>query len=309
MFLFLILINWAGFEDWELEKNIGQQLTQPLKTRKPIKKAHMKFIDDLSLVHALDLKKCLIQNDISGPRPLQYHSRTGHTLPESDNVIQEQATKLQDYVTARNMKINHSKSKLMLFNTSRKYDFSPEVSFDGVTNLQVVEEIKLLGIIFQSDMRWYSNTNNLTKNGYSRLWMIRNLKKYGAKSDELLDVYIKQCRSVLELAVPVWNAGLSKAEVRQIERVQKAAFSIILGDKYISYTEALLDLKMETLELRREKMCLSFARKAQKHDKFKNWFVANDQTNNPAFLPVTFRTKRFKKSPLPYLTDLLNKNR
>ena len=56
----------------------------------------MKFIDDISLVQSLDLKKCLIQNEISGPRPLQYHSRTGHILPESENVIQEQATKLHE---------------------------------------------------------------------------------------------------------------------------------------------------------------------------------------------------------------------
>ena len=45
----------------------------------------------------------------------------------------------------------------MLFNTSRTYDFMPEISIDGVHNLEVVEEMKLLGVIFQSNMnvdRW-----------------------------------------------------------------------------------------------------------------------------------------------------------
>ena len=73
--------------------------------------------------------------------------------------------------------------------------------FDGVNYLEVVEELKLLGIIFQSNMRWHANSANLCKTGYARLWMLRNLKKHGAGRTDLLDVYMKQVRSTLELAV------------------------------------------------------------------------------------------------------------
>ena len=38
---------------------------------------------------------------------------------------------------------------------------------------------------------------------------------------ELVDVYQKQVRSVLELAVPVWQPALTGKEKTQIERVQK----------------------------------------------------------------------------------------
>ena len=194
----------------------------------------------------------------------------------------------------------------MLFNTSWKYDFIPEITLDGEHYLEVVEEMKLLGIIFQSNMRWYANTSNLCRNGYTRLWMIRNLKKHGAGREDLLDVYEKQCRSVLELAVPVWNAGISVAEENQLERVQKSAFAIILGKSYSSYRCALVELKMETLKNRRSKISLAFAKKARNNDKFKNWFKISDQPDEPTFAPVPFRTKRYKNSPLPYLTDLLN---
>ena len=47
--------------------------------------------------------------------------------------------------------------------------------------------------------------------------MLRRLKGLGANEEEILDVYQKQVRSVLELAVPVWQAGLTQQEVRQIE--------------------------------------------------------------------------------------------
>ena len=174
------------------------------------------------------------------------------------------------------MKINEKKSKVMLFNTSRTYDFMPKITFDGVNNLEVVEQMKLLGIIFQSNMKWYANTNNLCGNGYARLWMIRNLKKHGAGTLDLLDVYIKQVRCVLELAAPVWNSGIKGVESQQVERVQKTAFSIILGRKYTSYNQALLSLKMDTLKDRRKILCENCAKKSQGHEKFSSWFTLSD---------------------------------
>ena len=45
----------------------------------------------------------------------------------------------------------------------------------------------------------------------------------------MLDVYCKQIRCVLELAVVVWTPGLTKAESYQIERVQKCALHAKLG--------------------------------------------------------------------------------
>ena len=268
----------------------------------------MKFIDDLSFVNGLDLKHKLKKSTGEILRPVTYHNRTGHYLPESENILQDQALKLNQFVINQEMKINQSKCKVILFNTSRKYDFMPQISFDGLNNLEVVEELKLLGIVFQSNMRWHANTANLCKNGYARLWMLRNLKKHGAGRADLLDVYMKQVRCALELAVPVWNAGISKAESDQLERVQKAAFHIILGTHYVSYAEALVDLKMEKLCDRRVNICLAFAKKAQKQEKFRYWFKQSENSSQPTFTEVPYRTIRYKKSPLPYLTKLLNDN-
>ena len=118
MFLFLILINFAGFDSCELEKNVGTVITQPLNKRKPISQSHMKYIDDLSFVHSLELKKVLTENpSINIPRPVSYHERTGHHLPDSENIIQKQFSKLKDFADRNEMKINHDKSKVMLFNT------------------------------------------------------------------------------------------------------------------------------------------------------------------------------------------------
>ena len=103
------------------------------------------------------------------------------------------------------MKINEKKCKVMIFNTGRKYDCMPQLTLSGQGDnyLEVVETFKLLGVIIRSDLKWSENTDYICQKGYSRLWMLRRLKGLGASETELLDVYMKQLRLVLELAVPV----------------------------------------------------------------------------------------------------------
>ena len=55
----------------------------------------------------------------------------------------------------------------------------------------------------------------------------------GASRATLLDVYIKQVRSVVEYAAVVWNGGIILDNVAQLERVQRSAFSVILGKQYL----------------------------------------------------------------------------
>ena len=74
----------------------------------------------------------------------------------------------------------------------------PKIEIEAGSILEVVEEFKLLGV---SNLKWHSNTNYMCQKGYARLWMLRRLKGLGASTEEMLDVYEKQIRCVLELAV------------------------------------------------------------------------------------------------------------
>ena len=69
----------------------------------------------------------------------------------------------------------------------------------------------------------------------NKLWIIRRLKNLGANQGELVDMYTKQCRSILEYGVPVWYRAITKNERLEIERVQKGALHLILGEKYENY--------------------------------------------------------------------------
>ena len=115
-------------------------------------------------------------------------------------------------------------------------------------------------------------------------------------------------------AVAVWAGNITKEEVDMIERVQKCAFSIILAKEYKDYKISLKVLKRTTLASRRNDICLKFAKKSLKHDKFLNWFRVNEPTAQnlktrsliPELVPVQARTSSFKKSPIAHLTNLLN---
>ena len=288
----------------------------PLAKKIPIPQTQAKFIDDMTLGIALDLEKILIKNPDPNPiLPLNFHNRTGHVLQRDTNLMQKELNALMLYVQEKQMKINVSKSNVMLFNPKKSIDFMPQLSLGNETNLDVVESTKLLGVMLRSDLKWKDNTEYICKRAYIRLYMLRRLKGLGASTAELFDVYRQQVVSVLELSVPVWSPALTQHEVAQIERVQKAALHIILGNEFITYDEALHRLELDTLSDRRYKICLKFAIKTSKSPKFNQWFTKHEpnqgiqtrsENQKSIFKPVYTRTKRYEKSTIPYLTNLLN---
>ena len=315
MFLFLILINRAGFSD--IPMKTGETICNPsVNKRKPMRNIHLKWVDDMTVAECINLKDSLVETT-THVHPVQFHERTGHSLPEASSSIQELLNELLVYSESNQMKINSQKTMAILFNKSKKYDFLPQLRIGDSDPLKVVEELKLLGVLVSSDLSWAANTRAMCSKAYSRLWILRRLKPLGVSQLELLDVYEKQIRCILEYASPVWTGGLTKNEVNQIERVQKAAFAIILGNQYTSYAKALDTLKRPSLETRRKDINTRFAKKCLSSQKFSHWFTRNTRnTSNmqtrskmhPLLMKVQSRTKAFEKSPLAYLTQLLVDN-
>ncbi len=68
-------------------------------------------------------------------------------------------------------------------------------------NIEVVEEYKLLGQVIRTDMKTISNTENICKKAYVRMWILRRLKELGCCISDLLDVMRHQIISITEQAV------------------------------------------------------------------------------------------------------------
>ena len=300
LLLFIILINDLGFEGQENKRNL-----------KRANELHLKFVDDLTLAEAINMKNELMEVPIQErTHPVNYHARTGHVLPLKNSKVYTQLLKTKDYAKNYDMKLNFKKTNLMVFNPCTSKDFMPKMIIDN-QELEVVQTTKLLGLIIRSDLKWISNTENMIKKANKRLWILRRLRNLGANKENLVEVYTKQVRCILELAAPAWQGSITLAEKQDLERVQKTTCHIILGKDYVSYSQALKTLNLESLEHRRNKLCLKFALKAEKHEKFRNWFKPSIKTVDTRSLKkkyceVKANHTRFYKSPINFITRILN---
>ena len=308
LLLFIILINDLGFKG---QKNDAGEILTSRRNMKQVNEIHLKYVDDLTLAEAINLPKQLVSVP-DRQLPDNYHARTGHVLPDDNSLVVQELSNTLDYAEQNEMKINLKKTKTMLFNPCTSLDFMPEIRL-GTHQLEVVEELRLLGIIVRSDMKWSSNTINMVQKATRKLWMLRRLKNMGAEETDLVDMYVKQIRSLLELAVPAWQGAVTQEEKLDIERVQKCAAHIIIGEDYLSYKAALKYLNLDSLEYRRNKICLNFAKKAENHEKFQKWFKESkvrqeSRLKKFKYCEVNSKHSRLDKSPIPFLTRLLNEH-
>ena len=309
LFLFLVLINDLGFEG---QTNSTGEMITAKKRVKELNTIHLKYIDDLTFAESIDMKKQLV----SVPNeerilPENFRSRHGQVLKSDTSKVQQQLQVTKRYAADNLMKLNLEKTVVMLFNPCKKYDFEPTLKIDNKV-LSVVESSKLLGVHLMSNLSWELNTKSIVQKCHSRMWMLKRLKKLGASENDLLDVYFKQIRSVAEYAAPVWHPSLTGLETAKIERIQKTALHIILGSKYNSYSSALKTLDVSKLTDRRKQLCLKFALKCEKSPKFSKWFKLNSRVTKTRkkaskYVDVFSNSARFDKSPINYLTQLLNK--
>ena len=89
------------------------------------------------------------------------------------------------------MRINESKSKILIFNKSRKYDFPPEFSFSNGEYLEVLEEVRLLGVVLTSDLRWSANTSSIYSKAMGKMWLLRRMKLVKLEPQIVFDYYLR----------------------------------------------------------------------------------------------------------------------
>ena len=135
---------------------------------------------------------------------------------------------------------------------------------------------------------------------------------YASAKSDLKDIYLTSIRSVLEQSAVVWHSSLTKKNRQDLERVQKAAVRVIMGQSYSTYKNGLKFLKLDTLEKRRELLCLRFAKNCIKTEKVKNLFPLKMSKHKmkirkqKKYKTNKQNTNRLKKSALPYMRKLLN---
>ena len=271
------------------------------------------YIDDLSCLELVNLL-------IIGLQTQNLKQHVPSNLPVHNQTIQAENLKTQHWVneikswTDKNlMKLNPKKCKNIIFNFSRNNQFATSIKIDD-QEIETVDEAKLLGTYVTSDLKWDKNTEEIIKDCNKRLRLLHAASKLTRKLSHLKHIYNTFVRSRLESSSSVWHSMLTQNHHDSLERIQKSAFRVILKEHYKDYEHALKMLNMQTLFDRRERKCLTLAKKCLRDAKLCKMFpLKNDESimnrrKSEKYKVIKAKTCRLMNSPIIYMQKLLNQD-
>ena len=232
-------------------------------------------------------------------------------IPSEHLKTQEYVKKIDIWTEENKMKLNEKKTTNMLFNFTKDFQFTTEITLKN-EKLETIDKTKLLGTIITKDLKWHENTKYIVKKANQKMRLLHKFSKFTTNKSHLMHIYKSQVRGNLEYCSTVWHSGLSESDTKDIERVQKAAVRIFMGNKYQGYEQALKLLKLDSLKERRLKMALKFAKRSLKLENFSTLFPLSEPNHlmsmrNPEKYVVNIsKTERHKRSAVPFLQRLLN---
>ena len=219
--------------------------------------------------------------------------------------------KISNWTNINKMKLNESKSKVMILNYTTKYQFATRIHLND-NLLDTVSETTLLGMVVSSDIKWHSNSKLFTQKGYQRMTILRKLYDFDIPTEDLVLIYNMYIRSILEYNSNVWFSSITNEERENLERVQRVACKIILKGDYKNYNQALSFLNLQNLSDRRQMLAGRFANKCVKSERFCDLFPLADNTkmdtrSNDKFVVNFANTDRIRDSSIPAMQRILNK--
>jgi hypothetical protein len=198
----------------------------------------------------------------------------------------------------------------MPYINSRTKDFMPQLKLDNDVYLEVIYEIKLVGLVLTTDLRWNNHVNYTVSRVNKVIWQLVRFKQLGAPRNKLITLYILKIRSILMFGAVCYHSSLTLELSRKLEMQQKRSLAVILGTEYRSYSHALALTNLPRLDTLRETACLKWAIQAQQDPKHSHLFNIN--TNNTRrsskFIEPLCRTTKFYKSAIPSMTRALNQH-
>ena len=267
-----------------------------------------KFMDDCTLLTVVNLVGAgLATYNVRNHVPS--HIPVHNQFINSDNLqAQEYLNQVDKWTDSKTMKLNTRKTKCMIFDPTVKKQFTTNLTLKG-DPVEIVDQYKSLGIILSNDLKWNLNTAKIVQKANMRMKILHTAAKFTSNISDLKIIYNQYIRSVLEYGSNVWHSGLTQQNRNDIERLQRGAVKIILKNNYESYKSALKFLNMDSLDHRREKMNLSFAKKCLKVDQMKSLFPQKNTRKTRhkyKFMVNKSKSERYKKSSVPTMQNLLN---
>ena len=90
----------------------------------------------------------------------------------------------------------------MIFNFSKKFQFTTNLHLNNAP-LEIIDEARLLGLYFSSDMKWNLNTKKIVQGANMRMKILQTAAKFTSSIGDLKIIYFSKIRSKLEYAASV----------------------------------------------------------------------------------------------------------
>ena len=108
----------------------------------------------------------------------------------------------------------------MIFNFTDNHQFTTRLQLKG-ENVEIVEQMKILGTIVNTQLSWDDNCSMIIKKVNARMQLLRSVLSFGASTEEMVHLWTVFCRSVLEQLCVVWHSTLTEENRQDLERCQQ----------------------------------------------------------------------------------------
>ena len=209
------------------------------------------------------------------------------------------------------MKLNSKKTKCIPFINSKTKDFLPQLSLEQDSHIEVIYQLKLVGVVITSQLTWQSHIAYTVTRVNTKIWQLIRFRQLGASREKLKQFYVLKIRSILMFASVCFHHSLTNEQSQMLEIQQKKCLAVILGSEYHSYSSALNISSLPRLDKLRKEATLKWAMTTQRNPLHSSLFPLNDckidTRSKKIFREYKCRTTKYYNSAIPAMTRQLNK--
>ena len=176
---------------------------------------------------------CLFTNDcVSHADSVQLVKFADDTTVEGiisygdETAYRQEVDRLVSWCEDNNLELNTSKTVEMIVDFRRNQDPKVPLLIDGKA-INSVDSFKFLGSLISDDLSWGANIDSIVKRAHQRLYLLRQLKKFGLSKVILLQFYRAMVESVLTFSITVWYGTASQLDKKRLDRVVRVAGKIV----------------------------------------------------------------------------------
>ena len=170
------------------------------------------------------------------------------SLEQLENNLQSALNSLHIWCKQNGMKLNSSKTKVMLVTSNQKRQRLTNENLDLIFNnesLNMISNDKILGVFVDNNLTWSEHIKFLTKKISSNTWLLSKIKRF-LSTDHRVQFYKSYIQPHLDFCNIVWGSS-SDANKQKIFKLQKRACKIILDFNVDNGDEAMNTLRIMSI--------------------------------------------------------------